>query len=506
MYLGIEFGSTNIKAVKIDDSYNVAECASYGWKSTFDNGIWSYSLDEVKVGLNQVLDSISERESIKAMGISAMMHGYLAFDKDWNLLVPFRTWQNTITEQAAAELTELFEFNIPQRWSIAHLYQAILNNESHIGHIAHITTLSAYVHFMLTGENVIGIGDASGMFPIDSNTNDYDKVMVSKFDKLLKEAGLKYSLNDILPKVMCAGDKAGSISDAGFEYTDGKLNKGIPFVPPEGDAGTGMVATNSVAPKTGNVSAGTSIFAMVVLENQLKNLHTEIDMVTTPSGSPVAMVHCNNCTNDLNVWMNMFSQITETFGLKLSNNDLYTALFKKSLEADDDCDGITSYNYMAGEVITRLNEGVPMILRKPDSELSIANFMRSLAYGTIATLKLGMDILFDEGVEIECLLGHGGLFKTKGVCDKYMASAIDIPVKCMETSGEGGPYGMALLAAYMEEREHLLLNDFLNKKVFTNTHFSIEYPQQEYCDGFKNYMRLYENGLAVEKTAVKNYK
>ncbi len=506
MYLGIEFGSTNIKAVKIDNSYNVVESASYGWKSTFDNGIWTYSLDEVKVGLNQVLDSISEKESIKAMGISAMMHGYLAFDKDWNLLVPFRTWQNTITEQAAAELTELFGFNIPQRWSIAHLYQAILKNESHIGKIAHITTLSAYVHFMLTGENVIGIGDASGMFPIDSNTNDYDKAMVSKFDKLLKEAGLKYSLNDILPKVMCAGDNAGCISDAGFEYTDGKLNKGIPFVPPEGDAGTGMVATNSVAQKTGNVSAGTSIFAMVVLENQLKNLHTEIDMVTTPSGSPVAMVHCNNCTNDLNAWMNMFSQITETFGLKLSNNDLYTALFKKSLEADDDCDGITSYNYMAGEVITRLNEGVPMILRKPDSEFSIANFMRSLAYGTIATLKLGMDILFDEGVEIECLLGHGGLFKTKGVCDKYMASAINIPVKCMETSGEGGPYGMALLAAYMEEREHLLLKDFLNNKVFTNTHFSIEYPQQEYSDGFKNYMRLYENGLAVERTAVKNYK
>ncbi len=506
MYLGIEFGSTNIKAVKIDNLYNIAESASYGWKSTYDNGIWTYSLDEVKAGLNQVLDGISGKESIKAVGISGMMHGYLAFDKDWNLLIPFRTWQNTITGQAAAELTQLFGFNIPQRWSIAHLYQAILNNEAHVGEIAHITTLSAYVHYMLTGENVIGIGDASGMFPIDSETNDYDNDMVEKFDKLLCKAGFEYRLREILPRVKCAGENAGLLSEEGFKYAGGKLCKAVSFAPPEGDAGTGMVATNSVAPKTGNISAGTSVFAMVVLENQLKNMHTEIDMVTTPSGLPVAMAHCNNCTNDLNMWMSMFFEITEVFGLKVKASEMYAKLFEKSLEGDNDCDGIVAYNYMAGEVITGFNEGAPMIMRRPDSNLSLANFMRTLSYGAIATLKLGMDILFKENVEIDCLLGHGGLFKTKDVCDRFMASALNIPIKCMEASGEGGPYGMALLASYMVADDGLALDEFLDKKVFVNTEFTTAFPEKECMEGFNKYMRVYLNGLNAEAEAVKSYR
>ncbi len=500
MYLGIELGSTNIKAVKIDKNYQVAESSSYGWKSTYEDGIWTYSQDEVWQGINDVLDKISGAEEIEAVGISAMMHGYLAFDKDWNLLVPFRTWQNTITEKAAAELTERFDFNIPQRWSVAHLYQAILNNESHISEVAHITTLSAYVHYMLTGENVIGIDDASGMFPIDAATYDYDQNMIEKMDKLLSDRGLSFTMREILPRVLCAGEKAGTLSEKGAERISNKLPKGILFAPPEGDGGTGMVATNAVAKRCGNVSTGTSIFAMVVLEKPLENLHTEIDIVMTPDGSPVAMVHCNNCSNDLNVWVEMFDELIEMFGNKVSKGELYTKLFQKSLEGDWDCDRVLCYNYMAGEVITGLNKGIPMVLRKPDSKLSLANFMKSQLYGTMATLKLGMDILTDEGVKTDCIIGHGGLFKTKGVCDKYMASALDIPIKCMETSGEGGPYGMAVLAAYVCENKDITLGEFLENNVFAAAKFTIAEPEDS--DGFNRYMKLYKKGLKAEATAV----
>ncbi len=504
MYLGIEFGSTNIKAVKVDDMYNAVETASYGWKSSYDNGIWTYSLDEAKEGLCHVLSEISCRDRIKTVGISAMMHGYLAFDKNWNLLVPFRTWQNTVTEEAAIKLTNIFGFNIPQRWSVAHLYQAILNREPHIKDIAHITTLSAYIHFMLTGENVIGIGDASGMFPIDSNTNDYDADMVKKFDKLLYHSGLSYTIRDILPKILLAGESAGTLSADGGKFINNLLGENIIFAAPEGDAGTGMVATNSISKKCGNVSAGTSIFAMVVLDKQLKNLHTEIDMVTTPSGAPVAMVHCNNCTNDLNMWVSMFSEMLDTFGNKVSTAELYTILFKKALEGDTDCDRVLCYNYMAGEVITGLNGGVPMILRTSDSKLNLANFMRAMIYGTMATLKLGMDILFEEGIEIDCLLGHGGLFKTQNVSDVFMASALNIPIKCMETAGEGGPYGMALLAAYLSDGKGMALDEFLNTKVFVNKKFTTAFPEDECKNGFDRYMKLYTKGLATVRAAVKN--
>ncbi len=499
MYLGIEFGSTNIKAVTINQAYEVVESSAYQWKSTYDKGIWTYSLDEAWVGLNEVLAGISDCESLDAVGISAMMHGYLPFDKDWNLLVPFRTWQNTITEEAAGKLTKLFDFNIPQRWSVAHLYQAILNKEPHVSQIAHITTLSSYFHYKLTGENVIGIGDASGMFPIDSETNDYDQARIEKFDELLKDNGMPYCLRDILPKVLPAGEKAGCLSEQGSTLVHGKLKQRVAFAPPEGDAGTGMVATNSVKEKTGNVSAGTSIFAMVVLEKALAKLHTEIDMVTTPSGSPVAMVHCNNCTNDLNVWMKLFSELTELFGTKISEKDLYTTLFQKALEGDEDCDGIINYNYMAGEVITGLNEGVPLLFRKPDSVCNVANFMRSQLYGTMATLKLGMDILFEEGVGVDSLLGHGGLFKTAGVCDSFMASALNIPVKCMKTSGEGGPYGMAILAVYMLENKGKALDEFLNNVVFHAADVTVAYPKQTDVDGFYRYMQGYVAGLSAEE-------
>ena len=493
MYIGIEFGSTNIKAVKINKAFDVAESSAYGWKSSFDNGIWTYSLDEVWQGINSVLDNISDREEIEAAGISAMMHGYLAFDKDWNLLVPFRTWQNTITEQAAEELTNLFGFNIPQRWSIAHLYQAILNKEEHVFKIAHITTLAAYVHYMLTGENVIGIGDGSGMFPINSETGDYDRNLAEKFDVLLKKNGLNYTLSDILPKVVSAGEYAGKLTEKGAELIGNKLRVGTPFAAPEGDAGTGMVATNSVNKNTGNVSAGTSVFAMIVLAQPLKKLHTEIDMVTTPDGSAVAMVHCNNCTNDLNVWVKMFGEIVEAFGTGVDTAKLYSTLFNKALEAEADCSNIISYNYMAGEVITGLNEGAPLVFRKPDSNMSLANFMRSLLYGTMATLKLGMDIL-----------GHGGLFKNKGVCDKFMASALNVPIKCMSSASEGGPYGMALLAAFLMEGKGLTLSEFLEEKVFCGIEVSTAIPDKETAEGFSKYMKLYVNGLEAEKAAARS--
>lgn len=502
--LGIELGSTRIKAVAIDDTHKSVSSGDYTWKSTYENGVWTYDLEEVWKGLKMALSGVEGRESIAAMGISAMMHGYLAFDKDWNLLTPFRTWQNTITGEAAAELTALFGFNIPQRWSIAHLYQAILNGEAHVAKIAHITTLAGYVHYRLTGVNVIGIGEASGMFPIDSEKNCYDEEMLRKFDHLVSDKGMPWAnLTDILPRVLLAGESAGKLTDSGAALLDGLLAPGIPFAPAEGDAGTGMTATNAVAPRTGNVSAGTSIFSMVVLERPLQKVYEEIDLVTTPTGKPVAMVHCNNCTNDSNAWVSVLKETANLFGAAPENGEIYTKLYQKALEGDPDCGGVLVCNYMAGEGVTHLDEGRPMVVRRPDSRFTLANFFRATLYATMSTLKIGMDILAEEKVAIDSLTGHGGLFKTPVVGQKFLAAACNASVTCMETAGEGGPYGMALLAAYMANKaEGETLEAYLNAHVFANAKGTTLAPEQADVDGFNTYIEQYKKLLAVERTAV----
>lgn len=432
-----------------------------------------------------------------------MMHGYLAFDKDWNLLTPFRTWQNTITGAAAAKLTALFGFNIPQRWSIAHLYQAVLNREEHLPQIAHITTLAGYVHYMLTGVNAIGVGEASGMFPVDSKALDYDGEMVEKFNKLISNLDLPWRLADILPEVLPAGADAGSLTRSGAAMLDGLLKPGIPFAPAEGDAGTGMTATNAVAPRTGNVSAGTSIFSMVVLEKPLSRVYEEIDLVATPTGAPVAMVHCNNCTNDTNAWAGVLKETAELFGAAPSTGELYTGLYKKSLEGDLDCGGIVVCNYLAGEGVTHMDAGRPLVVRRPDSRFTLANFFRAQLYSTMATLKIGMDILAAEGVAIDSLTGHGGLFKTPEVGQSYMAAACNATVTCMETAGEGGPYGMALLAAYrVWKTDGETLENYLNSRVFADVSGTAVRPDVETVKGFNAYMERYRALLQVEQRAV----
>ena len=501
--LGLELGSTRIKAVAINGQHVPVSSGDYTWKSSFENGIWTYSLDEVWTGLKAAIAGVAHRETIAAMGVSAMMHGYLAFDKDWNLLVPFRTWQNTITAQAAAELTEAFHFNIPQRWSIAHLYQAVLNGEVHVPRIAHITTLAGYVHYMLTGVNAIGVGEASGMFPIDSETNDYDAAMMAKFNEIVEKRHLPWTLSDILPKVLVAGEKAGVLTQEGAQRLDGLLAPGIPFAPAEGDAGTGMTATNAVAPRTGNVSAGTSIFSMVVLEKPLEKVYEEIDLVTTPTGKPVAMVHCNNCTNDTNAWVGVLGETAKLFGAAPSTGDLYTKLYEKSMEGDPDCGGLLVCNYMAGEGVTHMDAGRPMVIRRPESKFTLANFFRAQLYSTMSTLKIGMDILANEHVAIDSLTGHGGLFKTPVVGQKYMAAACNAPVTCMETAGEGGPYGMALLAAYMlQKAEGETLEEYLNAHVFAGAKGTTLAPEKADVDGFNDYIARYTAMLDVERKAV----
>lgn len=503
-FLGLEFGSTRIKAVLIDEKHATVSSGDYTWKSSFENGVWTYPLEEAWKGLNAAISGVQGLEDVAAVGVSGMMHGYLAFDADWNLLVPFRTWQNTMTAQAAEELTELFGFNIPQRWSIAHLYQAVLSGEEHISRVAHITTLAGYIHHALTGINAIGVGEASGMFPIDDRTGAYDEAMLDKFDALIAKRGLAWKIRDLLPKPLMAGENAGSLTHEGAALLGGLLREGVPFAPAEGDAGTGMTATNAVSPRTGNVSAGTSIFAMVVLEHALKNIYPEIDVVATPAGAPTAMVHCNNCTNDINAWVGMLRETLELFGTKVSAGDLYTSLYKKSLEGAGDCDGVLVYNYMAGEGVTHLDSGRPLVMRRPDSEFSLANFMRSQIYGAMATMCIGMEILHKENVAIDSLTGHGGLFKTPGVAQRYMAAACKAPVTCMETAGEGGPYGMALLASYMVCREEgESLGDYLNNKVFANAKGVTLAPDPEDVKGFEAYLQNYVSGLAAEKAAVK---
>ena len=501
-YLGIELGSTRIKAVAVDEGFRPVSSGDYTWASRYENGVWTYGLEEVWTGLRAALSAVENRAEVAAAGVSAMMHGYLAFDKEWNLLVPFRTWQNTITGPAAAELTALFSFNVPQRWSVAHLYQAVLNGEEHVSRIAHITTLAGYVHYMLTGVNAVGIGEASGMFPIDSQALDYDRAMVEKFDALAAERNLPWRLEELLPRVLTAGQEAGRLTPAGAALLEGLLPAGIPFAPPEGDAGTGMTATNAVAPRTGNVSAGTSIFSMVVLERPLKEVHEEIDLVTTPTGAPVAMVHCNNCTNDTNAWVGVLGEAARLFGASPSAGELYQKLYEKSLEGAPDCGGVLVCNYLAGEGVTHLDAGRPLVVRRPDSAFNLANFFRAQLYATMATLKIGMDILAEEGVAIDSLTGHGGLFKTPGVGQRYMAAACNAPVTCMDTAGEGGPYGMALLAAYLLRREEgERLEDFLSNRVFAGVSGSTAAPDGAEAAAFGEYIQRYKALLQVERAA-----
>lgn len=500
-YLGIELGSTRIKAVTIDKNHIPVSSGDYTWKSTYENGIWTYDLEEVWTGLKAALSGIKNREGIAAMGISGMMHGYLALDKDWNLLTPFRTWQNTITGDAAARLTALFGFNIPQRWSIAHLYQAVLNGEEHVSKIAHITTLAGFVHHRLTGVNAVGVGEASGIFPIDSRTGGYDEEMLSKFEALTEHQ--PWNIRDVLPAVLPAGAAAGSLTESGAALLEGLLAPGIAFAPAEGDAGTGMTATNAVAPRTGNVSAGTSIFSMVVLEKPLEKVYEEIDLVTTPTGKPVAMVHCNNCTNDSNAWVSLLKETAQLFSADPADGDVYTKLYQKSLEGDPDCGGVLVCNYMAGEGVTHLDEGRPMVIRKPDSKFTLANFFRATLYSTMSTLKIGMDILAKENVAIDSLTGHGGLFKTPIVGQKFLAAACNAPVTCMSTAGEGGPYGMALLVAYLDnKRENESLEEYLNARVFADARGTTLAPEQADVDGFNAYIKQYQALLEVERKAV----
>lgn len=503
-FLGIELGSTRIKAVTIDQDHRLVSSGDYTWASTCENGIWTYPLGEVWTGLKKALSGTAHREHVTAMGVSAMMHGYLAFDKDWNLLTPFRTWQNTITARAAAELTALFGFNIPQRWSIAHLYQAVLNGEEHVRRIAHITTLAGYVHYMLTGVNAVGIGEASGMFPIDSGGLCYDKAMLDKFSALDAVKELPWTLEEILPRVLAAGERAGTLSEKGAALLDGLLIPGIPCAPAEGDAGTGMTAANAVAPRSGNVSAGTSIFSMVVLEHPLEKVHEEIDLVATPAGRPVAMVHCNNCTNDTNAWAGVLREAAQLFGADPSAGELYTGLYEKSLEGDPDCGGIMVCNYLAGEGVTHMDAGRPLVVRAPESNFTLANFFRAQLYAAMSTLRIGMDILAGEHVAIDSLTGHGGLFKTPMVGQRYMAAACHAPVTCMETAGEGGPYGMALLAAYMYNKDPgQQLEDYLNTRVFAGVSSVTMEPDPADAAGFDRYIQRYRALLNVDRAAVK---
>ena len=517
--LGMEFGSTRIKAVLIDAAGNPLASGSHGWENRLENQIWTYSLTDIKEGLQdcyaKLKQDVQEKygETLKrvaAMGFSGMMHGYMAFDAQDQLLVPFRTWRNTMTEQAAKELSETFSFNIPQRWSVAHLYQAILNGESHVSQISFVTTLAGYIHWQLTGEKVVGVGEAAGMFPIDSNTNDYDAAMAAKFDTLLLEKGLNYHLTDIFPKVLAAGEKAGVLSETGAKLLDpaGDLEAGILLCPPEGDAGTGMTATNSVAVRTGNVSAGTSVFAMIVLEQALSKYYEEIDMVTTPDGKPVAMVHCNNCTSDLNAWVGLFGEALEAFGVKPDMDTLYGTLYRKALEGDADCGGLMSYNFFAGEPVVGFDEGRPLFVRMPDSKFNLANFMRANLYASLEVLKVGMDILLkEEKVVVDEILGHGGLFKTKGVGQSILAAALDTPVSVMETAGEGGAWGIALLASYMNNKaEDEALDDYLDAKVFAGQKGTKMDPNPKDVEGYNTFIERFKKTLPIMKAATETMK
>jgi len=515
VFLGIELGSTRIKAVAIDQAGKPLAQGGFDWENRYENGVWTYHLKDVWIGIQesykQLTSDYLEKQGaplsdISGIGISAMMHGYLVLDKNDNQLAEFRTWRNTITEESAELLTKTFGFNIPQRWSIAHLHRAVTKRESHVHEIKHLTTLAGYVHYKLTGRKVVGIGEGAGIFPIDSTKNHYHANMIDKFNALVSEHTLPWHLQDIMPEILVAGENAGYLTEEGAKLLDptGILKHGIPLCPPEGDAGTGMVATNAITPKTGNVSAGTSVFAMLVLEKALSKLHPEIDMVATPTGKPVAMVHCNNCTSDLDAWVNLFGEVLTKMGKAPDKTELYRTLYNAALNGDPDCGGLVSVNYLSGEHITGFYEGRPLFVRTPDSRFTVENFMRSLLLSSMASLKIGMDILTeDESVKASKLLGHGGLFKTATVGQKLMAGVLNIPIAVMESAGEGGAWGIALLAAYSVSKEsNESLEDYLNKKIFANSAVSTIDPDDVDIKGFEEYLNRYKAALKVEQTAV----
>lgn len=517
--LGIELGSTRIKAVLVNEKNQPIASGSHEWENQLVNNIWTYSEEAIWTGIQESYQDMVKDvkgkygvpvKKLAAIGFSAMMHGYMPFNEAGELLVPFRTWRNTMTEKASEELTELFQYHIPQRWSIAHLYQAMLNQEPHVKDITFMTTLEGYVHWKLTGEKVLGVGEGSGMFPIDMEIKNYDPKCLAAFDKLAAPYGFPWKLEEILPKVLLAGEEAGRLTEEGAKLLDttGELEAGIPFCPPEGDAGTGMVATNSIAKRTGNVSAGTSVFSMVVLEKPLSKVYPEIDLVTTPTGNLVAMVHCNNCTSDLNAWVNLFKEFAEAMGMQVDMNQLFGTLYHKAMEGDADCGGLLAYNYFSGEHITGFEEGRPLFARTPESKFNLANFMRVNLFTSLGALKTGMDILLkEEGVRLDKILGHGGLFKTKGVGQNLLAGAIDTPVSVMETAGEGGAWGIAVLASYLVNKEEgESLEDYLNHKVFAGQEGEEVQPDTRDVQGFNEFMVRYKAGLAIERAAVENLK
>ena len=512
--LGLELGSTRIKAVLLNENHIPVASGSYEWENQLENGVWTYSLSAIHTGVQACYRALAEEVSRKfgqpltqvgAIGVSAMMHGYMPFDKDWQLLTPFRTWRNTMTGPAAAELTELFSFNIPQRWSIAHLYQAMKNGEEHLGRLTHLTTLAGYIHTRLTGRHVLGVGEAAGMFPIESGRAAYHREMSRKFDTLTASMGYSFRLADILPQVVMAGEDAGTLTEAGARFLDptGTLQAGIPVAPPEGDAGTGMTATNSVRAYTGNVSAGTSDFAMVVVDRPL-GVHREIDMVATPTGLPVAMVHCNNCTSDLNAWAGLLGEFAALLGVDIGRGALLDKLFAAAMQGAPDGGGLLSYNYLSGEGVTDLDAGRPVFTRTPSAPLTLPNFMRTHLLSALATLKIGLDILTgEEQVDIHRLCGHGGFFKAPLVGQTLLSAAVNAPVTVMETAGEGGPYGMALLAAYRIWREEgESLEDYLDKKVFAAAKCSTLMASPEDVAGFTAFLERYKRALPVEKAAI----
>ncbi len=513
--LGIELGSTRIKGVLIDFKGHVLAVGIYDWENSFVDNIWTYGLDEIHTGVRECYSSLRKAvedtygivlQNIGAMGVSAMMHGYMALDKEGRQIAPFQTWRNTNTQKAADELTELFDFNIPLRWSVAHLYQRILDGEEHVKNLDYVSTLSGYIHWKLTGKRVIGIGDASGMFPIDSDACGYDACMVDKFDKLIEPYGYSWKLSDIFPEVLIAGEQAGTLTAEGAAFLDetGSLKPGIPLCPPEGDAGTGMTATNSVAPRTGNVSAGTSTFAMIVLEKKLSKVYREIDMVTTPTGFPCAMSHANNGTSDLNAWVSLCGEFAEMMGIKAGTEELFEKLYTRSLEGDKDCGGLLAYGYYSGENITMINEGRLAFLRTAESRFNLANFMRVHLYTSLGAVKLGLDILMDEEqVKVDRIMGHGGFFKTKGVGQRYLAAAAGAPVTVMDTASEGGAWGIALLAAYLADKTvGERLEDYLETRIFRELSGETVIPDERDTAGFHTFMERYKAGLSVEKAAI----
>jgi len=517
--LGIEFGSTRIKAVLIDQENKPIAQGSHEWENQLVDGLWTYSTEAIWYGLqdcyadlrkNVLKEYDTEIEILAGIGISAMMHGYMAFNDKDEILVPFRTWRNTNTGKAAKALSELFVYNIPLRWSISHLYEAILDNEEHVKDIKFQTTLAGYIHWQLTGEKVLGVGDASGMIPVDPDTKTYNAEMVEKFNKLIAPKGFSWTLLDIFPKVLVAGENAGFLTQEGCKKLDisGHLKAGIPFCPPEGDAGTGMAATNAVKQRTGNVSAGTSSFSMIVLEKDLSKPYEPIDIVTTPDGSLVAMVHCNNCTSDINAWVGLFKEYQEMLGVPVDMNELYGKLFNKALEGAADCGGLISYNYVSGEPVTGLADGRPLFVRSANDKFNLANFMRANLYGAIGVLKIGNDILLkEEHVKVDRITGHGGYFKTRGVGQRMLAAALNSPISVMETAGEGGAWGIALLASYVvNNAEKMSLADWLDKKVFAGNTGEEIAPTAEDVAGFNAYIENYKRGLAIEQAAVDNKK